>query len=209
MTNQCHALLRRTDGRAGHRRWCLASPAPEHDFVCELGHSTRRPVCDRHTPANGRPANGDLWSCRQCPVIASEGQAFLAAWDEERRKADLLTQPVRWFHYMTDADHRHRNRGREREGRLMTPGREPSAWARRQYGRGRAVWIVPDDRWSDRLFVKAWWDPDRPEQNYSLERWQGVGSPAAPDPTAAGPHCGDRYLYERPPQLVGLARRLI
>lgn len=30
-------------------------------------------------------------------------------------------------------------RGRERVGHLMTTGREPSAWRRREHGRGRAV----------------------------------------------------------------------
>jgi hypothetical protein len=116
-----------------------------------FGHVARRPVCARHAPVNGGPVDGDLWVCRECPVTAPEGQVFLAAWDEDRRKAELLTRPVRWVHYMTDADHRRRNRGREREGHLMTAGREPSAWARRDYGRGRGrvVWIVPDDRWSD------------------------------------------------------------
>jgi hypothetical protein len=196
MSNQCHALLRRTDGRPRRKRWCQESPAPERDFICELGHVTRRPVCARHTPVNGRPVNGDLWVCRHCPVIAAEGQVFLSAWDEERREAELLSWPVQWVHYVTDADHRRRTRGREREGHLLTLGRSRPAWAQRQNGRGRAVWIAPDDRWSDRLFVKAWWDPDRPELNYSLEEWQGVGPPMPSDPIAAAPYYGDHNLYE-------------
>jgi hypothetical protein len=195
MSNQCRALLRRTDGKPCQRRWCLVSPAVEHDFICELGHETRRPVCATHAPVSGRLVNGDLWVCKECPVIAAEGLVFLAAWDEERRRAELLAQPVRWFHYMTDGDHRRRTKGREREGHLMTTGREPKAWAGRQYGRGRAVWILPDDRWSDRLFVKIWWDPDRPELNYSLEEWQGVQQPAA-SPIDGAPDLGDGDWYE-------------
>lgn len=194
MSNQCQALLPRLDGRPKRRRWCRASPASEHEFVCELGHVTRRPVCTRHTPINGGPVNGDLWHCRECPVIASEGQVFLSVWDEERRMAELLAQPVRWFHYMSDTDHRRRTRGREREGHLLTIGREPKAWKRYQHGRGRTVWIVPDDRWSDRLFVKAWWDLDEPERSYSLEAWQGVPSPV--DPVDAAPYYGDHDWYE-------------
>lgn len=68
---------------------------------------------------------------------------------------------------------------------MLTIGREPKAWARRQHGRGRTVWIVPDDCWSDRLFVKAWWDPDDSERSYSLEEWQGV-QPAV-EPSQACP----------------------
>jgi len=177
----------RLDGRPKRRRWCLASPASDHDFVCELGHVTRRPVCARHTPINGRPINRDLWHCLECPVIAPEGQIFLSAWDEERRKAELLAQPVRWFHYMSDADHRRRTRGREREGHLLTIGREPKAW-------GRTVWIVSDDCWSDRLFVTARWDPDDPERSYSLEEWQGA--PPAIEPVDAARYYGDRDWYE-------------
>ena len=194
MSSQCHALLLRSD-KARRRRWCLASPATEHGFSCELGHVTRRPVCTKHVPVNGRPVNGDLWFCKECPVIASEGQVFLSVWDEERRKAELLARPVRWFHYMTETDHRRRTRGREREGHLMTLGREPKAWARYQHGCGRIVLIVPDDCWSDRLFVKAWWDPDRPELNYSLECWQGQRPPVA-DPVDVAPYFGDRDWYD-------------
>jgi hypothetical protein len=106
----------------------------------------------------------------------------------------LLAQPVRWFHYMSDTDHRQRTRGREREGHLLTIGREPKAWARRQHGRGRTVWIVPDDCWSDRIFVKARRDPDDPERSYSLEEWQSV--PPAVEPVDAAPYCGDRDCYE-------------
>ena len=36
MSNQCDALLPRLDGKPRRRRWCLASPALEHDFVCEV-----------------------------------------------------------------------------------------------------------------------------------------------------------------------------
>jgi hypothetical protein len=194
MSNQCHALLPRLDGKPRRRRWCLASPASEHDFVCELGHVTRRPVCASHTPVYGRPANGDLWHCRECPVIAAEGQVFLSAWDEERRKAELLTRSICWVHYVTDSDHRRRMRGREREGHLLTIGREPKTCARHRSGRGRTVWIVPDDCWSDRLFVRAWWDPDDPERSYSLEAWQGVPLPV--EPVDAAPFRGDRAWYE-------------
>jgi len=69
-------------------------PRPsEHDFVCELGHVSRRRVCTRHTPVSGPSVNGDLWHCRECPVIAPEGKVFLSAWDEEQRKAELLARP--------------------------------------------------------------------------------------------------------------------
>ena len=57
----------------------------------------------------------------------------------------------------------------------------------------RTVWIAPYDCWLDRLFVKAWWDPDDPERSYSLEAWQGLPPPV--EPVDAAPYYGDRERY--------------
>lgn len=110
MGNQCHALLPRQDGRPTHGGGALPPRPRSTTSSASLGTSAVDPSAPGTRQSVAHRSTGDLWHCGECPVIAFEGQVLLSAWDEERRKAELLAQPVRWFHYMSDTDHRRRTR---------------------------------------------------------------------------------------------------